>query len=83
MNGDFNLWSDIDVVVVSDELRGSPLERLRQISIPPGFEVIPVTLEELKRLLERRNPIAVELLENGVIVRDDYNIKELLGKKPS
>mgnify|MGYP001773113916 CR=1 FL=1 len=72
--GDFNLWSDIDVVVISDEFRGNPLERLRNIDMPPGFEVIPLTIQEFGELLKKRNPIAIELIENGVTLRDDYNI---------
>lgn len=72
--GDFNLWSDIDVVVISDEFRGNPLERLRNIDTPPGFEVIPLTTQEFRELLRKRNPMAIELIKNGVILRDDYNI---------
>lgn len=35
--GDFNLWGDVDVVIISDELRGNSIERLKNIDIPPGF----------------------------------------------
>ena len=76
--GDFNLWSDVDVVIVSDEFRGNPVERLKSIDTPPGFEVIPLTLQEFGELLRRGNPIAVELVGSGVIVRDDYNIRDYI-----
>ena len=75
--GDFNLWSDVDIVLIA-WLHGNPLERLKSIDYPPGFEVIPLTPTEFLTLLKKRNPIAMEALSNGVILRDDFNIEELL-----
>lgn len=74
--GDFNEWSDVDVVLIS-ELTGSPLDRLKKISYPAEFEVIPLTLGEFLRMLRRKNPIAVEAIERGIILRDDFNIEKL------
>lgn len=73
--GNFNLWSDVDLVVVSDELQGTPLERLRGLDAPPGYEVIAWTVNEFKTMLAKKNPIALETL-NGVVLRDDYKIFE-------
>jgi len=73
--GDFNLWSDVDVIVIS-EFRGSPIQRLAQIDFPPGYEVIPLTFEEYKRLAERGAQLAVEARKHGVVLRDDYRIFE-------
>jgi len=73
--GDFNLWSDVDVILIS-EFRGSPIQRLAQIDFPPGYEVIPLTLEEYKRLAEKGARLAVEARKHGVILRDDYRIFE-------
>ncbi|MHA1608291.1 MAG: nucleotidyltransferase domain-containing protein [Candidatus Freyarchaeota archaeon] len=42
--GDFNLWSDVDVLLISRDFKGSPLDRLMEIDVPPGFQVIPLTL---------------------------------------
>lgn len=76
--GDFNKWSDVDVVVISDEIAGSPLERLEKVDAPPGYEVVVWTLSELKAMLKKKNPLAVEATRSGVILRDDYDIaKEL------
>ena len=75
--GDFNLWSDVDIVLIA-ELQGNPLERLKSIDYPPGYEVIPLTLQEFLTQLSKRNPIAMEAVSNGVILRDDYNIEKLL-----
>ena len=71
--GDFNLWSDVDVILIS-ELKGSPVERLSRIDFPPGFEVIPLTPEEFLRLKKRRDPIALEAEKKGVVLRDDYGL---------
>ena len=74
--GDFNVWSDVDIVLIS-ELTGSPLDRLKKINYLPGFEVIPLTLDEFLRMLKKKNPIAVEAIERGIILRDDFNIEKL------
>jgi len=77
--GDFNLWSDVDVLLIAD-LHGNPLERLKSIDAPPGFEVIPLTLEEFEKLLSKRNPLAVDTIVHGIIVRDDFCIGKLVEK---
>lgn len=79
--GDFNLWSDVDIVLVSEDLRGGPVERLRNIDAPPGYEVIPLTPGEFMRLLEKRNAIAVEAVERGVVLRDDLGLFRSLGRR--
>jgi predicted nucleotidyltransferase len=77
--GDFNLWSDVDLLLIAD-FKGGPLERLKSLDFPAGFEVIPLTPRELMRLVERGDPLAFEAL-NDVYLRDDLGIKELLEKK--
>ncbi|MHB9302290.1 nucleotidyltransferase domain-containing protein [Thermofilum pendens] len=72
--GDFNEWSDVDVVLVSGEFKGGPLERLKAIEVPPGYEVIPLTPEEFERLLERGDQLALEAVERGVKLRDDLGL---------
>ena len=72
--GDFNLWSDVDVLLIA-EFRGGPLERLEGLDVPPGFQVIPLTLEEFERLARRRDPLAVEALTVGVVLRDDFGLR--------
>jgi predicted nucleotidyltransferase len=54
--GDFNVWSDVDVVVVGD-FAGNPLERLKGIDAPPGFEIIPLTPAELVERALKRDPL--------------------------
>jgi len=72
--GDFNVWSDVDVLLVSDYFLGNPIERLRHIDPPPGVEVIPLRIDEFERLREKRDPIAVEANSLGIVVRDDLRI---------
>ncbi len=75
--GDFNAWSDVDIVLVAPWLRGlTPLERLRLLDTPPGYEVVAWTPEEALERLRRRNPLAVEAVERGVVLRDDLRLAE-------
>ena len=90
--GDFNLWSDVDIVLIAD-FSGNPIERLKLVDEPSGFQVITLREEEFLRLLQRRNPIAVEAAQSGVMLRDDYGIsratcelagiREVLMRKPT
>ena len=43
--GDFNLWSDVDLLIIGD-FTGNPLQRLKNIDLPAGFEAILLTPEE-------------------------------------
>lgn len=72
--GDFNLWSDIDILLISREFRGNPVRRLEQMDIPAGFQVIPLTEEEFKILLERNEPLILEAIEKGVVLKDDLKL---------
>jgi len=73
--GDFNLWSDIDILLVSEDFEGGPVERLKALDTPPGFQVIPLTPNEFRRLLDRGDHLAVEAVESGLILRDDLKIQ--------
>jgi len=66
--GEFNLWSDVDVLVVSDALPGDGLERLDLLHAerPPRVEPHGYTVAEFLRALERNDPLAHEGVERGV-----------------
>ncbi len=70
--GDFNRWSDIDVLVVADRLPERALERLDLLPPWPG-RVQPVawTPAEFAHNVARGNPIAVEAAECGVWLRGE------------
>mgnify|MGYP000312404807 CR=1 FL=1 len=72
--GDFNLWSDVDIVLISPRFKGNPLERLKDIDAPPAFQIIPLTPGEFQKLLSRRNPLATEAVTSGVPLRDDLKL---------
>jgi len=72
--GDFNVWSDVDIILISDEFKGNPVERLKKINVPPGYEVIPLTPKEFKKLLKKNDALAREAVEKGVKLRDDFRI---------
>ncbi len=65
--GDFNRWSDVDIVVVAAGLQGSLLERLEHLGPHPGrVEPVAWTPEEWQARLGRRDPMAVEAMEGGI-----------------
>jgi len=67
--GDFNKWSDIDVLVVAAELPKRYTERAELVSpVPPGVQPIIWTPDEQARERRRGNPIAREVDEIGVVV---------------
>lgn len=72
--GDFNLWSDVDVILISEEFKGGPIERLKALDIPQGFQVIPLTPREFERLLARGDVLAAEAVKQGIILRNDLNL---------
>ncbi len=73
--GDFNLWSDVDLLVISEEFSGiPPLERIDAIQdlLPPGFEAVCLAPEEARIQLEK--PWWKKALGEAVVLVDDYGI---------
>ncbi len=71
--GDFNEWSDIDLLAIVDrDLPPNPLKRLNMVEecleISSRTELVILTMNELRRLLMKRNPLAVEAIEKGIEV---------------
>jgi predicted nucleotidyltransferase len=68
--GDFNRWSDVDLLVLADALPDRALDRLTLFEGRPGrVQAIGWTPEEWKREVTRGNPMAAEALEKGVWLR--------------
>lgn len=65
--GDFNLWSDVDVLVVVAGAGDDVVERVRSAGRDIGL-IAPVvwTPAQLRAQLQRRDPIAVESVERGL-----------------
>ncbi|MEM3815814.1 MAG: nucleotidyltransferase domain-containing protein [Candidatus Bathyarchaeia archaeon] len=81
--GDFNLWSDIDILLISEDFVGNPLDRLRSIDAPPGYQIIALTPKEFKTLIERREMMVIEAMEYGIVLRDDLKILPSKEKNPN
>jgi len=71
--GDFNLGSDIDIIVISDALPPNPLERSRFLYelARPLIEPKGYTAQEFRQLLSRKHPTALAILDEGILLRDD------------
>lgn len=67
--GDFNVWSDIDVLVIADQLPERPQDRAAVLGAAPRISPVAWTPAELRRQSDASNPIAREALESGVLVR--------------
>jgi hypothetical protein len=70
--GDFNTGSDIDLMVIAEELPGHPLDRweLLYSCATGGIEPKGYTASEFMKLVEKKNPFALELLSCGVPLLD-------------
>ena len=68
--GDFNLWSDVDVVVISDALPapGPAREQTLAGKGAPGVELHGYTSAEFAHALERGDRLALEAVESGVVL---------------
>jgi predicted nucleotidyltransferase len=66
--GDFNVWSDVDVVVVAEELPERIPDRaaLLVADAPPRVQPVGFTPAEFERAREKRNPLVIEALARGV-----------------
>jgi predicted nucleotidyltransferase len=78
--GDFNEWSDIDVLlVVEDNLPRNPLKRLELMEDcllqAPGVEPLILSTSELEKLLEK-NQLIKKIIEEGITLIG--NKKDLL-----
>jgi hypothetical protein len=68
--GDFNKWSDTDVLVIARSLPADPRERLRVLmqDAPPGLEPVAWTVDEFVDRRRRGDPIARECDSVGVLL---------------
>ncbi len=73
--GDYNIWSDIDFLVISDKLPENPLKRLEYLysltDTDTPIEVKGYTRNEFLKMIEKRNPLALDALVEGKVIVDD------------
>jgi len=77
--GDFNVWSDVDVVVIARDLPARAPDRngLLLEDAPPRVQPIGFEPEEFALALRRGNRLAVEALEGGLILRGEAELRRL------
>jgi uncharacterized protein len=78
--GDFNLWSDTDVVLVVDgALPSRAIDRLELADTGrhPGIQPALYSPDEFRAALRRRNPLAVEATTIGVVLKGVERLADL------
>lgn len=76
--GDFNVWSDVDVIVVAEDLPARAPDRgmLLGRDAPGGVQVIGFTPDEFRAALAGGNPLAREATELGVALLGERFLQE-------
>ena len=79
--GDFNVWSDIDIVVVAETLplRAPDRGALLVTDSPAGVQPVGFTPEEFERAWTRRNALAREAAEHGVALTGEAFFRRFRG----
>ena len=74
--GDFNLGSDVDILIISEGLPHHPLERMEVLYSchEPPLEPKGYTHTEFHALLAKRNSALAEVLKDGIVVVDDLGL---------
>ena len=71
--GDFNLWSDVDILLISDAFENIRfLDRYDLFEWKEGFEVKPYTYSEFVKMKEKIG--WKEALKDKIVIVDDYNL---------
>jgi len=74
--GDFNLGSDLDILIISEGLPCHPPERMQVLFSchEPPLEPKGYTPAEFRTLLAKRNSALAEVLKEGIVVVDDLGL---------
>jgi predicted nucleotidyltransferase len=77
--GDFNVWSDVDVLIIADDLpaRAPDRSELLLADAPSRVQPVGFTREEFARALRRGNPLALEAASRGVSLRGAEELRRL------
>jgi len=76
--GDFNEWSDIDLLIVAEGVLGNPLERMDYLldRCPPPAGVEPIILTQTEYMRQKRleTPLFREACGKGIVLVDDLGL---------
>ncbi len=75
VKGDFNLWSDIDIIIISERFNDiPPLKRYDLVLrlLPAKYEPKLWTVDEARRQLGK--PWWREALKHSIVIVDDYGL---------
>jgi predicted nucleotidyltransferase len=74
--GDFNLGSDVDILIISEGLPHHPLERMEVLYSchEPPLEPKGYTHTEFQTLLAKHSSVLAEVLRNSIVVVDDLGL---------
>ena len=77
--GDFNVWSDVDVVIVAEDLpeRAPDRAALLLADAPGGVQPVGFTPTELTAALGRGNPLAAEAVGEGLVLTGRKTLRRL------
>ena len=77
--GDFNVWSDVDVVVIAEGLPARALDRSTVLlaDAPPRIQPIGYSRGEFEREWRRGNPLVREATEHGIVLTGCELLEEL------
>ena len=79
--GDFNVWSDVDVLVVADVLPARLPDRLALLAADAsgGIQVVGLTPDELRRAAQRGNRLVLDAAAHGILLAGDPRALECAG----
>ncbi len=63
----------MDLLIIGD-FSGTPFQRLKGIDIPPGYEGIMLTPEEIIKMKNHNSRFISEAFREGLVIRDDYSL---------
>ncbi|MCS7312633.1 MAG: nucleotidyltransferase domain-containing protein [Acidobacteria bacterium] len=81
--GDFNVWSDVDVLLVAARLPADPLERWGLLIrlAPPDVEPKGYTEAEFRKILQNRKVQVLAMLRSRILLVDDLQLEAQLSKE--
>ncbi len=56
------------------KFQGDPLERLKSLDLPPGYEAIMLAPEEVSKMQRTHSKFIADALRKGVVIRYDFGL---------